>query len=138
VLDVISWDEVKVRGGFRGSPIKGVVSLTGWLATAKAKPSAEALVACGTEASLDVAEPLRALTSGAAVLRVAVLDADEKGVLDLAVSSLASSSDDAQVAPATRIKLGPGEALVVGGHRTEEGDAKKDDRLVLVEATIKR
>lgn len=135
VYDVISWEDVKVRGGVRGSPVKGVVSLTGWLAKAKSASRTEALVASGREGALDVDESLRALTGAMASFRIAVLDANEKGELELAVTALASATDDAQVAPASRVKLAPGEAIVVGGHRSEEGDSPKVDRLVLIEAS---
>ncbi len=138
VYDVISWEDVKIRGALRGSPVRGVVSLTGWLAKAKSASRTETLVASGREGQVEVAEAVRSLTGGTAGYRVAVLDSNEKGELELAVTAVGAGTDDAQVAPATRVRLGAGEALVVGGHRSEEGETPKVDRLVLIEASTKR
>lgn len=134
--DVISWDDVKIRGAVRGSPVRGIVSLTGWLKGAKATERSELSLERGKEAALDVPESLRDLTGGETGLRVLLLDADEGGTLELAVTPLPAAGDEAPVSVATRVKLGPGEAVVLGGHRREEGEpAAKKDRLVLLEAT---
>ncbi|MEZ0230921.1 MAG: hypothetical protein ACAI25_20045 [Planctomycetota bacterium] len=138
VYDVISWEDVKVRGGLRGSPVRGVVSLTGWLAKAKSASRTETVVAAGREGQLDVAEAVRSLTGGTPGYRVAVLDSNEKGELEVAVSAVGAPGEEAQVAAATRVRLGAGEALVVGGHRSEEGETPKVDRLVLIEASPKK
>jgi hypothetical protein len=134
--DVISWDDVKIRGAVRGSPVRGVVSLTGWLKGAKASERAELTVERGKEAALDVPEGLRDLLGGEAGFRVLLLDANDPGALELALTPLAAASEEAPVSVATRVKLGPGEAVVLGGHRREEGETGgKKDRLVLLEAT---
>jgi hypothetical protein len=157
VVDVISWDDVKIRGGIRGSVVRGVVSLTGWLkggastGRAIAKTTQFIVIQAGHEGSISLSDPaVRELVGPYAALRVAVLDASDKGDIDVAVDPLvASDADGGQLTLATRVRVSSGEALVVGGYRSEsEGDgqgtggaaagARKRDQLAILTATVLR
>lgn len=157
VVDVISWDEVKIRGGIRGSVVRGVVSLTGWLSGEKAKGAARSkttqfvVVQAGHEASISLSDPaVRELVGPYAALRVAVIEATPAGEVDVAVDPLAApDADGGQMTLATRVHVGAGEALVVGGHRSEgEGEEqgpggaeegkRRHDQLAILKATVVR
>ncbi|HZU99324.1 MAG TPA: hypothetical protein VFF73_21635 [Planctomycetota bacterium] len=136
VYDVISWDDVKIRGGIRNSPVVGIVSLTGWLKTAKGTSKTELSAPLGREAEVVIDDALKELVTSYATIRVAVLDVDEKGELDVNVTGLAGA-EKPEVVPATRIHLTPGEALVIGGHRSETDETpKKKDRLAILEVRV--
>jgi hypothetical protein len=138
VVEVISWEDVKIRGDVRGSPARGLVSLTGWLKTAKATNRSEQRVEQGRETVIAIEEPLRELVGGYTELLVGTLDSNEKGEVDLALTPH-SVGDEAPLANATRVHVGPGEAVVLGGHRKVEGDPpEKKDQLVLLEAAVSR
>jgi hypothetical protein len=148
VVEVISWDEVKIRGGVRGSIVRGVVSLTEWLKDGKSKAgskrgtSQSVVVESGHEASIELQDPaLRALVGDCTALRVAVLDANDRGEIDVSIAPLAAGTDEGQIVLATRVRVAPGEALVVGGHRSEDEagpPAGKHDQLVVLTATAVR
>ncbi len=138
VVDVISWEDVKIRGDVHGSAARGLVSLTGWLKTAKATHRTDLRVEQGRETVLAIEEPLRELVGGYTELLVGTLDANEKGEVDLALTPH-SVGDEAPLANATRVHVGPGEAVVLGGHRKVEGDPpEKKDQVVLLEASVGR
>lgn len=132
VVDVISWDDVKIRGGSRGSAVRGIVSLTGWLK--KGKQASEVAIEPGREARVAIDESLRALV-GAKAFMVALLDSQETGEAFLSLTPV--SGDDAPaIASGARIQVGAGEAIVLGGHKREEGDPpERKDQLVVLEVT---
>ncbi len=150
VVDVISWDEVKIRGGIRGSVVRGVVSLTGWLSGGKSKGGSRSrtsqfiVVQAGREGSLEVQEPsVRELCGGNwSILRVAVIEANDRGEVDLAIDPLVSQHDESRLTLATRVRVTPGEALVIGGRKSDQEDEQpgaarreKRDQLVILTAT---
>jgi hypothetical protein len=151
VVDVISWDEVKIRGGIRGSCVRGVVSLTGWLVGGKSKGGSKTttsqfiVVAPGSQGSIEVSDPsVRALCGDSwSLLRVAVIQAAETGEIDLAIDPLVSPTEEGRLTLATRVRVSAGEALVVGGKKTDAEDEEpgaarreKRDQLVILTATL--
>ncbi len=151
VVDVISWDDVKVRGGLNGRMLYGVVSLTGWLSAGKTKGASKStkeqflVVQTGREGSFSVSDPLwSGLIGPYAALNVAVLEATPKGEVTVALST-STATGDGQATIATRVRVNSGEGVVVGGYKSEnesEGPgterSSRRDQLAILTATVLR
>ncbi|MBI3723339.1 hypothetical protein HY251_05210 [bacterium] len=151
VVDVISWDDVKVRGVLHGKMLYGVVSLTGWLKAGKTKGSNKSsteqfiVVQAGREGSFSISDPLwRDLIGPYEALQVSVLEASAKGEVTVALANVTTTTGG-QATLATRVKVASGEGVVVGGFRSEQesegpgrDSQKKRDQLAILTATILR
>jgi hypothetical protein len=129
VLRTRSSRDLWVRGAVRGTVVRGVVNVRAALAASarasrqRSQTSAFVVVQEGREGLVQISHEARPYCGSWTGLAVFVHDATRDGV-DLMVEPYVGRTPGEWVAAATTVRVGPGQALVIGG--VESSDDRED------------